>query len=160
MLTDVFRWSQMLRWVLWAWWNLMIISNESMDLNGPKEFDDPQLFNDPSYSMIPAIQWSPAIRWLIGSMDFDNPKVYGDTSFTDGLVFKLKPIIITLTMSFLWPFQPAALYITSQNQYQQNMSFCICRDGSIVQNRIRCQIIQWLRITEWLQGKLFDFFFA
>ena len=94
----------------------------------------------------------------IGSMDFDNPKVYGDTSFTDGLVFKLKPIIITLTMSFLWPFQPAALYITSQNQYQQNMSFCICRDGSIVQNRIRCQIIQWLRITEWLQGKLFDFF--
>ena len=27
-----------------------------------------------------------AIRWSIGSMDFDNPKVYGDTSITDGLV--------------------------------------------------------------------------
>ena len=38
---DVFR---MLRWVLWAWWNLMIISNESMDFNDPKELDDPQLF--------------------------------------------------------------------------------------------------------------------
>ena len=42
---DVFK---MLRWVLWAWWNLMIISNESMD------FDDPQLFDDPSFSMIPS----------------------------------------------------------------------------------------------------------
>ena len=80
---DVFR---MLRWVLLAWWNLMIISNESMNSNGPKESDDPQLFDDPSYSMIPAIQWSPAIPWSIGSMDFDNPKVYGDTSITDGLV--------------------------------------------------------------------------
>ena len=52
----------------------------------------------PNYLMIPAIWWSPAIRWShairwspvirwsIGSMDFDNPKVYGDTSITDGLV--------------------------------------------------------------------------
>ena len=86
---DVFR---MLRWVLWAWWNLMIISNESMDFNDPKELDDPQLFDDPNYSMIPAfhwsptIWWSPAIRWSIGSMDFDNPNVYGDISITDGLV--------------------------------------------------------------------------
>ena len=31
--------------------------------------------------------WSPAIGWSIGSMDFDNPKVYGDTSIADGLVF-------------------------------------------------------------------------
>ena len=30
----------MLRWVLWAWWILTIISNESMDFNGPKEFYD------------------------------------------------------------------------------------------------------------------------
>ena len=43
---DVIR---MLRWVLWAWWNL-IISNESMDFNDPKEFDDP------SYSMTLAIR--------------------------------------------------------------------------------------------------------
>ena len=41
---DVFG---MLRWVLWVWWNLMIISNECMDLNDPKEFADPQLFDDP-----------------------------------------------------------------------------------------------------------------
>ena len=42
----------------------------------------------PNYSMIPAaaIRWSPAIRWSIKSMDFDNWKVYGDTSITDGLV--------------------------------------------------------------------------
>ena len=55
----------------------------------------------PNYSMIPAaairwspgirwspaIRWSPGIRWSIRSMDFDNRKVYGDTSITDGLVF-------------------------------------------------------------------------
>ena len=34
-------------WVLWAWWNLMIISNESMVFNDPKELDDPQLFDGP-----------------------------------------------------------------------------------------------------------------
>ena len=37
------------------------------DLNDPKVFDDPKGFS-------------------IGSMGFDNPKVYGDTSITDGLV--------------------------------------------------------------------------
>ena len=36
---------------------------------------------------MPAIRWSPAIWWSIGSMDFDNQKVYGDTSITDGLVW-------------------------------------------------------------------------
>ena len=48
----------------------------------------------PNYSMIPAaairwspgIRWSPAIRWSIRSMDFDKPKVYGDTFISDGLV--------------------------------------------------------------------------
>ena len=54
----------------------------------------------PNYLMIPAgairwssvirwsptIRWSPVIRWSIGSMDFDNPKVYGDTFISDGLV--------------------------------------------------------------------------
>ena len=54
----------------------------------------------PNYSMIPAaaipwspgirwstaIRWSPAIWWSIRSMDFDNRKVYVDTSITDGLV--------------------------------------------------------------------------
>ena len=42
---DVFR---MIRWILWAWWNVMIISNESMDFNDPKELNDPQLFSVPS----------------------------------------------------------------------------------------------------------------
>ena len=46
----------------------------------------------PNYLMIPAaaIWWSPDIRWSIRCMDFDNPKVYGDTSITDGLVFLSK----------------------------------------------------------------------
>ena len=34
----------------------------------------------------PGIRWIPAIRWSIRSLDFDNRKVYGDTSITDGLV--------------------------------------------------------------------------
>ena len=45
----------------------------------------------PNYSTTPAIQWSPAIRWSFGSMDFDNPKVNGDTSITDGLVLLWGP---------------------------------------------------------------------
>ena len=44
----------------------------------------------------PAIRWSPAIGWSIGSMDFDNPKVYGDTFISDGLVFYL------YSVKFLW----------------------------------------------------------
>ena len=52
-----------------------------------KELDDPQLFDDPSYSMISSYSMIPAIWWSIGSIDFSNPKVYGDTSITDGLVF-------------------------------------------------------------------------
>ena len=75
---DVFR---MLHWVLWAWWNLMIISNEVRALMIQRNS------MIPSYLMIPAIPWSSAIRWSIGSMEFDNPKVYGDTSIADGLVF-------------------------------------------------------------------------
>ena len=46
----------------------------------------------PNYSMIPAFWWSPAIWWSIESMDFDNPKFYGDTSITDGLVVSYCPI--------------------------------------------------------------------
>ena len=44
------------------------------DFDDPKEFDDPQFFDDP--------------KWIsIGSMDFDNPQVYGDASIVDGHVF-------------------------------------------------------------------------
>ena len=57
----------------------------------------------PNYSMIPAaairwspgIRWSPAIRWSIRSMDFDNRKVYGDTSITDGLVYIYRVFFLT-----------------------------------------------------------------
>ena len=61
----------------------------------------------PTYLMIPAIRWSPAIwwspaiRWSIGSMDFDNPKVFGDTSITGGLVSPNKDKIIT-KKDFWW----------------------------------------------------------
>ena len=46
-----------------------------MNFNDPKEFDDPQVLDDLK-------------EILIGSMDFHNPKVYGDTSISDGLVNK------------------------------------------------------------------------
>ena len=45
----------------------------------------------PGIRWSPAICWSPAIRWSIKSMDFDQPKVYGDTSITDGLVLLWGP---------------------------------------------------------------------
>ena len=44
-----------------------------MNFNDQQEFDDPQLFDDPKENSI-------------GSMDFGNPKVDGDTSIFDGLV--------------------------------------------------------------------------
>ena len=49
--------------------SLMVFSNECVDL----EFDVPQIFDDQKGTSI-------------GSMDFDNPKVYGYTSIFDGLV--------------------------------------------------------------------------
>ena len=51
----------------------MIISNESMNFNDPKEFDDLQVFDDSKGKSI-------------GSMDFDNTKVHGDTFISDDLV--------------------------------------------------------------------------
>ena len=47
----------------------------------------------PNYLIIPANS-----RWSIGSKDFDNPKVYGDTSITDGLV-SIKSSIIWICQS-------------------------------------------------------------
>ena len=81
--------------------------------------DDPQLYDDFSYSMIPsirwtqairwslAIRWSSAIQWSIRSMDFDNRKVYGDTSITDGLVFLVICDVMDLALfKFINPLQP------------------------------------------------------
>ena len=46
-----------------------------MDFSNPKEFDDILVFPDPK-------------GISIGSMDFDNPKVNGDTSIFDSIVLK------------------------------------------------------------------------
>ena len=73
----------------------MIISNESMDFNDPKEFDDPSYSMTPAIRWSQAIQWSPAIRWLIGSMDFDNTIVYGDTFISDGLVYETSLLVFS-----------------------------------------------------------------
>ena len=44
-----------------------------MSFNDPREFNDPQVLDDPN--------------WIsTGSIDFDDPKVYGDTSIFDGIV--------------------------------------------------------------------------
>ena len=61
-----------------------VISNESMGLRNSeqrtKEFDDPQVFDNPK-------------GISIGSMDFNNPKVFGDTSIFDSLVLdKFSPL--------------------------------------------------------------------
>ena len=100
----------------------------------------------PNYSMIPAIRWSPAIqwspdirsspailwspaiRWSIGSMDFDNPKVYGDTSITDGLDI-MGPVctgsdISAAVLSLGW----RGLQDSSQSKKKQNSLYCFhCR---------------------------------
>ena len=49
----------------------------------------------------PTIWWSPAIRWSIVSMDFDNPKVYGDTFISDGLVTTVNMILVSSMMMML-----------------------------------------------------------
>ena len=59
---------------------LKVCRNKNMEFNDPKYFDDPQASNDPKGNSI-------------GSMDFDNPKVYGYTSITDGLVCSSKPLL-------------------------------------------------------------------
>jgi len=51
-----------------------------MKFDDPKVFNVSQVFNDPK-------------GISIGSMNFDNPKVYGDSSNFDGLVFGEMTII-------------------------------------------------------------------
>ena len=48
----------------------------------------PAIWWAPAIRWSQAIWWSPAILWSIGSMDFDDQKVYGDTFISDGLVLK------------------------------------------------------------------------
>ena len=51
-----------------------------MDFNDTKKFDDPQLFDDPK-------------GISIGSIEFDNPKVYGDTSIFDRVILIQKSFL-------------------------------------------------------------------
>ena len=55
-------------------------------MKDPKELIDPKLFDDPSFLMISSYSMIPSYLMINWKMDFDNPKVYGDTSITDGLV--------------------------------------------------------------------------
>ena len=59
-----------------------------MDLSNPKEFDDPQVFDNPK-------------GISIGSMDFDNPKVNGNTSIFDGLAHLIAYLSTSGLPSFL-----------------------------------------------------------
>ena len=52
---------------------LVVISNGRMDFNDPKELNEILIYPDPK-------------GISIGSMDFDNSKVYGENSISDGLV--------------------------------------------------------------------------
>ena len=54
-----------------------------MDFNDPKEFHDPLVSDDPK-------------GISIGSMDFDTPKVYSDTSIFDSLVLNIVMINFAL----------------------------------------------------------------
>ena len=76
-------------WIWWSFqmkvWTLMIQRNSMI----PNYSMIPAIWSSPAIRWSLAIRWCPAIWWSIGSMDFDNPKVYGDTSITDGLVFVL-----------------------------------------------------------------------
>ena len=74
-----------------------------MGLVGLVEFDDHF-----KYGLLwsKGTRWSQAIRWSIGRMDFDNPKVYGDTFISDGLVnlsFRFVAAYSTALLElFLW----------------------------------------------------------
>ena len=57
--------------------SLKVISSECVDFDDSKEFDDPKVFDDPK-------------GISIGSMDVDNPKVYGVIPIFDGLVLQKK----------------------------------------------------------------------
>ena len=62
---DVFP---MLQWVLWAWRNLMIISNESRDFNDPKEFDNPKSLMDFDNAYSTVIPPSPMLLFQAGAL--------------------------------------------------------------------------------------------
>ena len=71
-----------------------------------------------------AIWWSPAIRWSIGSMDFDNPKIYGDTFISDGLVFLRLIWWVTQSIQYRWSSVTMAIdYQSNCNSFKWPSSF-------------------------------------
>ena len=119
------------------WWNLMIISNETMDFNDPKELDDPNYLMLPAIRWSPAIWWSPAIQWSIGSMDFDNPKVYGDTSIADGLVLLKRTeaifqfLAMRLKMHAIPNFSTVPTVANFRETVQSAFKQYICKSGVV-----------------------------
>ena len=81
-------------------WTLMIQRSSMI----PAIQWSPAIRWSPAIWWSPAIRWSPVIRWSIGSMHFDNPKVYGDTSITDGLVllFTFVNMILLVFVLFIY----------------------------------------------------------
>ena len=81
----------------------------------------------PGIRWSPAIRWSPDFRWSIRSMDFDNRKVYGDTSITDGLVTYTTAWLPALSTSWphdlvtSWPSLPSWTYDLPDLQDPQDM---------------------------------------
>ena len=86
MFSDVHRCVQMITDVFWifSWYSIdVILMFSRCFLDVPRMFAG--FFQD-DIRWSPVIRWSPAIRSSIGGMDFDDPKVYGDTSISNGLV--------------------------------------------------------------------------
>ena len=96
--------SKMLRWVLWAWWNLMIISNESIDFNK-------------------GTRWSPTIWW---SQLFDDPQLFDQLEVWSLIIQKaIPPSLMVLFSSnsglLTYPINGCILYI-----HQHSCSWKIC----------------------------------
>ena len=100
----------------------------------------------PSYSMIPAIwwspatRWSPAIRWSIGCVDFDSPKVYGDTFISDGLVSYW-----TRHDHFYLQLYTQFVIIHNTCQFTHNVRFCTQGVSKIILKRRILQHQYYLR---------------
>ena len=69
-------------------------------------------------------------------MDFDNPKVYGDTSITDGLVSSVfvYPCLSLLVLVLVYPFLSLSVFVclamsclpSFGSGTSQTSSFCLC----------------------------------
>ena len=85
----------------------------------------------PNYLMIPAIRWSPTIQWTIGSMDFDNPKVYSDTYITDGLVFNK---LLTMNILCVYEYFYNVFFYRIVIKMFRSLGIPCCRPASSIQS--------------------------